>query len=119
MKWLAQFARLIRRIWPPLPWRGEPKEIIIDLRLVSSRDEFQREMSKHFPIPADHSELWAALYDAILMYKAGPRTVRFLGWAGFEQRMPRYARRLKGLLLGHYQAWGTKIGRKLLTVEWR
>jgi len=119
MVWARKLARWIRRIWLPLPYSGEPQETTIDLRRVSSRDEFQRELTKHFPIDADHRELWNSLYQAILTNQTGPRTLRFLGWAGFESRMPRYARRLKRLLVDHQKLWGTRIGGvQLLTVKW-
>lgn len=115
---LSQIARRIRRIWLPVPWGGEPEEITIDFRQVSSRDEFQRELSKHFPIAADHRELGSSLYQA-LTKQNGPRTLRFLGWSDFEHRMPRYARRLKRLLADLQKAWGTRIGGvQLLTIKW-
>ena len=119
MVWARKLARWIRRIWLPVPYSGEPQETTIDLRRVSSRDEFQRELTKHFPIAADHRELWSSLYQALLTNQTGPRTLRFLGWAGSERRMPRYARRLKRLLVDHQKLWGTRIGGvHLLTVKW-
>lgn len=75
-------------------------------------------MTRDFPISADHGELWGALYQAILMDKSGPLTLRFLGWEGFEQRMPRYARRLKRLLLHYYQIWPESVAFSLLTLYW-
>jgi hypothetical protein len=114
---LIRIARGIRRLWLPLPWGGEPREFLIDLRGVSSRDDFQRELTRHFPIAADHLELWGSLYRALYMEQAGPYRLRFLGWVGFEKRMPRYAKRLRRLLLDHQRLWFDVGGVQLLTVE--
>ena len=80
MVWARKLARWIRRIWLPVPYSGEPQETTIDLRRVSSRDEFQRELTKHFPIAADHRELWSSLYQAILTNQTGP--VRYVSSVG-------------------------------------
>ena len=86
-------------------WTGEPREFLIDLRGIATRDRFQAELSRHFAIPADHRELWSALFDAVL-YQTGPYRFQFLGWPEFERRMPRYARRLRRLLLDHQALHG-------------
>jgi RNAse (barnase) inhibitor barstar len=114
---LSQIARRIRRIWLPLPYGDEPQEITIDLRGVSSRDEFQQKLSKHFSIDWDHSERGDSFYHALTNLN-GPRTLHFLGWTDFEHRMPRYARSLKRLLLHAQEVWGTVGGVQLLTIKW-
>jgi hypothetical protein len=87
-----------------MQWTGEPREFLIDLRGIAARDQFHGELARHFNIPADHRELWGALINAIA-YQTGPYRLRLrlLGWAEFEERMPRYARRLRRLIEG-YQA---------------
>ncbi|MFO0955947.1 MAG: hypothetical protein U0800_00605 [Isosphaeraceae bacterium] len=86
-------------------WTGEPREFLIDLAGVATREQFQREMARHFDVPDDHRELWGSLARAIL-YQTGPYRIRFGGWPGFEQQMPRYARRLRRLIEGHQSAHG-------------
>jgi len=91
---------------------------VIDLRGVSSREQFHREMARHFSVAVDHRDLWASLYQEVLIVPGGPRVLHFIGWADFEGRMPRYARRLKRLLIDHYQVWGDPIaGVRLLVVR--
>jgi hypothetical protein len=85
-----------------MQWTGEPREFLIDLRNVATRGQFQDELGHHFAIPADHGELWGALFGAIAM-QTGPYRLRFLGWTEFEGRMPRYARRFRRFI-EDYQA---------------
>lgn len=40
------------------------------------------------------------------MYQTGPLRLRFLGWDGFQTRMPRYARRLRRLLTDYQRVHG-------------
>jgi hypothetical protein len=74
------------------------------MRGVTSRDSFQREMGQHFSIDPDHSNLWFSLHNAVS--KAVPCRLRFEGWTGFEELMPRYDKRLKHLLVHHQKVWG-------------
>jgi hypothetical protein len=77
------------------------REIIIDLRAVFSRDSFQRELARHFPIAADHSELWSSFSKCLAEGLPGRLPpLRLLGWDDFKRRMPRYARRIKRILKG-------------------
>ncbi len=46
-------------------WTGIPREFRIDLRSIATRDEFQRELSRHFPMKEDHRHIWESLYTAI------------------------------------------------------
>src|SRR4051794_19152908 len=94
-------------------WTGEPLSYVIDLRGVATRDEFQRELSRHLALAPDHRDLWPSLYAAI-MYQTGPLRLRFLGWGEFQARMPRYARRLRRLLIDHQRVHGPER----LAVEW-
>ncbi len=75
-------------------WTGEPREFLIDLRGIATRDQFHGELARHLTMPADHRELWGALFNAIA-YQTGPYRLHLVGWADFEGRMPRYARRLR------------------------
>ena len=75
-------------------WTGEPREFVIDLRDITRRDQFQDELARHFTIPADHRELWGALFKAISC-QTGPYRLHLVSWAEFEGRMPRYARRIR------------------------
>ena len=70
------------------------REIIVDLRAVTSRESFQQELGRHFAVSADHDVLWESLVSA-LANRREPARVRFSGWAAFEERMPNYARRLR------------------------
>lgn len=73
------------------------REVVVDLTGVASRDQFHRELARHFPLAADHAELWQSIW-AAFAYRREPWRVRFVGWAGFAARMPRYARRLQQLI---------------------
>jgi len=98
-------------------WATGQREIVIDLRGVSSRDAFQRELARHFPIAADHSALWSSFYAALLSELTNPQPrfhlwhdlnsrlprLRFVGWEEFERRMPRYARRITRFLKHFYR----------------
>jgi hypothetical protein len=75
-------------------WTGEPREFLIDLRGIATRDQFHDELACHFTIPADNRELWGGLFNAIAL-QTGPYRLHLMGWAEFEGRMPRYARRLR------------------------
>jgi hypothetical protein len=114
--WLGGLGRWFGRIWLPLSWGGKLREVVIDLTRVSSRDDFQREMSRHFSIAADHTYLWRSIYEA-LSRPAGPLRLRLLGWEGFKDRMPRYAKRLERMLVFH-QKWGRLGGVQLITIEY-
>jgi|SRR5579884_872722 len=120
-RWLGplfKLGRRIRRLILPLPYGGEPVELVIDLRGVSTQDTFRCELGRHFGISPDEQFFWHYLSHAIVS-PSGPRYLRFLGWDEFERRMPRYARRLKRILSDHFRLWGTQKvwGVKLLAVE--
>jgi hypothetical protein len=84
----------MRRTLSSLQARLGGREIIIDLRGVSTRDQFQRELASHLPISAERRQLWPSLNHYITIGRGGPVQLRFLGWPEFERRMPRYANRL-------------------------
>ena len=71
--------------------------IEVDLTGVASRDQFRAAFAPHLPLAADHAELWPSLSSA-LMFLPEPCRLRLVGWSGFAARMPRYAKRLRGLL---------------------
>jgi hypothetical protein len=96
MRWLRDIA---------LRWTGDPRSYVIDLRGVATRDDFQRELARHFPLGPDHRDLWPSLYKAI-MYQTGPLSLRFIGWEEFQARMPRYARRVRRLLTDYQRLHG-------------
>jgi hypothetical protein len=66
----------------------------IDLSHVRTRDDFQREMGRHFKMEADHNKIWDCI-SLWLLYQPTACTLRFRGWVQFEQHMPQYARRLR------------------------
>lgn len=70
------------------------RELIFDLRLVSSRDDFQREMARHFDMPSDHVLIWSAISKGLDSVCQGRVLLRILGWEGFRLRMPKFAFRL-------------------------
>jgi hypothetical protein len=109
---LGDFSALAPRHRDELDRRTEVLSYGIDLRGVATRDDFQRELARHFPLGPDHRDLWPSLYEAI-MYQTGPLHLRFLGWAEFQARMPRYARRLRRLLTDYQRLRGTER----LTIE--
>src|SRR5688572_1539770 len=80
---------------PDLPsWSEVPREFVIDLSAVRTRDDFIRLMASHFPVGPDHHNLWGPIFHMIV-YQPCPFRFRFIGWHGFAQRMSRYARRLR------------------------
>jgi RNAse (barnase) inhibitor barstar len=70
------------------------QEFVIDLREVSSQDSFQRELTRHFDLPADHVLMWNALSQKLTTLCKSPVRLKFVGWADFRRRMPKYADRL-------------------------
>jgi len=70
------------------------RELVIDLREVSSREDFQRELTRHFDLPADHVLMWDALSQKLTTLCKSPVRLKFVGWAGFRRRMPKYANHL-------------------------
>lgn len=101
MSWLL---RQIHRIRLPRLSGQEATDLVIDLRGVSTRDDFQRELTRHFPIADDHRGLWDSLWVAINA-PVGPIRLRFLGWSEFEGQMPRYARRLRRTIEVRQRLW--------------
>ena len=93
-------------------WTGEPREFLINLRGVATRDEFHDELASQFSIPDDHREFWGALRSAIA-FQTGPYRLHLKGWAEFEGRMPRHARRLRRLI----QDYQTVHGEERLAVD--
>ena len=80
------------------------EHIVIDLNGISTRDEFAAEMARHVAMEKDHSRLWLSIYRG-LIWRSHPYTVRVCGWSEFKTRMPRYARRLRLLLLSYTNMW--------------
>lgn len=78
---------------------ADPRVVTIDLGSISSRDDFQRELGRHFSIPPDHAHLWLSLTMALFeASQSGPLHLRLVRFAELEQRMPRYARHLHRLV---------------------
>jgi hypothetical protein len=96
-------------VGPPLPdlpsWSEVPRDFVIDLSAVRSRDDFMHAMASHFPVGPDHDNLWGPIFRTI-GYQACPFRLRFIGWDGFAQRMPRYARRLRRYLAEYQRRHG-------------
>jgi len=69
----------------------------VDLSRVVSADDFARAIGEAFDVETHASSIWRSLATAI-HYRVSPLHVTFAGWQGFEQRMPRYARRLNRIL---------------------
>ena len=86
-------------------WSDVPRHFEIDLSAVRSRDDFVRAMAPHFPVGPDHRNLWGPIYRTIGLQSC-PIHIRFLGWSGFAERMPRYARRLRGYLMSYQKQHG-------------
>ena len=85
----------------------------IDLAQVRTRDELHREFSKHFRIDADHARFWHSFSHALL-YMPTACTFRFHGWSEFEQRMPRYAGRIRRMI----QSWQRATREETYKIEY-
>ncbi len=94
-------------------WSEVPREFVIDLSRVCSRDDFMRALSPHFPVGPDHRNIWGPIYQTIGLQSC-PFRIRFIGWEGFAQRLPRYARRLRG----HLSAYQRRHGEERLFIEY-
>jgi hypothetical protein len=94
-------------------WSDVPREFEIDLSGVRSRDDFMRALKPHFPVGPDHLNIWGPIYRAIGMQTC-PIRIRFLGWNGFADRMPRYAGRLRSYLTDYER----RHGRERLAVDY-
>ncbi len=68
-----------------------------DVSQVRTREDFQREMGRHFKLDADHAKIWHSISHGLL-YLPTACTFRFRGWAEFERHMPAYARRLRHMI---------------------
>jgi hypothetical protein len=88
------------RVVDPNLWSYTPRKILIDLSGVKSFEDFTRVMEVEFPLEEDPREIWIAIRHWLL-WQSQPLEVRFCGWAGFEERMPRYARKLKEIFRTH------------------
>jgi hypothetical protein len=88
---------------PKYPKMIPASELVIQgvmVALIRKRDELDREFAKHFRIGPDHARFWHSFSDALL-YMPTACTFRFHCWAEFEQRMPRYAGRIRRVI----QSW--------------
>ncbi len=110
---LLRMRRRVPRQFPSSPsadrpkWSDVPRSFEIDLSAVRSRDQFMKAMAPHFPVGPDHRNLWRPIYSTIGMQSC-PIRIRFLGWSGFAERMPRYARRLRGYLMSYQKRHGAE-----------
>jgi hypothetical protein len=69
---------------------------------IADKAAFQDTLSRHFQLPDDATEFWQRLWYAFIpLPRACIITLR--GWAEFEQRMPRYARRLRRMLTDYQE----------------
>ncbi|OYV89056.1 MAG: hypothetical protein B7Z73_07290 [Planctomycetia bacterium 21-64-5] len=102
---LASFTERLHRMLRT--WRA--REVVIDLRWVSTREDFQRELSRHIPMAADHRDIWPSLHNYFAVGRGGPLRLRLLGWSRFEQKMPRYARRLRRSFAQPLRLWSITV----------
>jgi hypothetical protein len=79
----ARHRRGIAEIAVELDWSStlrqsavERNQFEIDVSQVRTRDEFQREMARHFRIESDHAKLWPSISHALL-YMPTACTLRF------------------------------------------
>ena len=70
----------------------------IDVSQVRTRDDFRREMARHFQMDVDHAKIWHSISQGLLRMPTAC-TLRFSGWDEFERHMPHYARRLRQTIL--------------------
>ena len=89
-------------------WTGDSREFEIDLSGVATREAFETEILRHFRFIGVGRDPWAALVTGIIE-QDGPYRLRFVGWPGFAQRMPRYARRLRRIIETYQGTHGTGV----------
>ena len=93
-----------------------PKQRLLydfDVSRVRTRDDFQREMSKHFRMDSDHSKIWSSITHGLL-YLPTACTFRFRGWTEFERHMPAYAGRLRRII----QSFQKQMSEETYTIEY-
>ena len=93
-----------------------PKQRLLydfDVSHVRTRDDFQREMCKHFKMDADHSKIWHSISHGLL-YLPTACTFRFRGWAEFEIHMPGYATRLRRMI----ESFQKQMSEETYTIEY-
>jgi hypothetical protein len=84
-----------------------------DVSQVRTREDFQREMARHFKMDADHAKIWHCISQGLL-YLPTATTFRFRGWAEFERHMPHYARRLRQMI----QSFQRVMSEETYTIEY-
>src|SRR5262245_25193768 len=84
-----------------------------DVSQVRTRADYQREMGRHFKMDPDQAMIWHSISQG-LVYLPTACTFRFRGWAEFEQHMPRYARRLRGMI----QSFQKHVSEETYTIEY-
>jgi hypothetical protein len=82
-------------------WSDEPRHFTIDLTGATTPERLRAALAKHFDLAPDIREISCAIS---LPRQECPYRISFLHWAEFEQRMPKYARRLKHTL-EEYVRW--------------
>jgi hypothetical protein len=81
---------------------SQAKHIEIDMTKIADRTAFQEVMTRHFQLADGTTEFWQRLWYAFIpLPRACIITLR--GWDGFEQRMPRYARRLRRMFTDYQE----------------
>lgn len=84
-----------------------------DMSRVRTREDFQRELGRHFKMEADHTRVWPCISQGLL-YLPTACTFRFRGWPEFERQMPGYARRLRRMI----QSFQRQMGEETYTIEY-
>jgi ribonuclease inhibitor len=75
-----------------------PQHIDVHLHGVQSSQELHRLLQAKLAFPSWYGRNWDAFWDSITGLVAMPLTLRLLGWAELEARLPRDAHHLRQCL---------------------
>jgi RNAse (barnase) inhibitor barstar len=100
---LAVIARSYRLVNPPLE---------INLSNVMTSVDLHLELANAFGFPDFYGQNWDAFWDAITGLVEMPQILRFIGWTGFNDRLPQDALKLRQCLEDfqrEHPDWRTQI----------